>query len=157
MAAESTRANGHWLSERERLRWYEGIATAASLQWLAIPWAAAVLVWPLGKPSVLPLTVMLVLLVVPMALCMVYVNRRRVDTEVHAWTGKRVLWSVLGSLPDVVFVIGARYAHDPESSTWLGAIVGAVFGGAIGVVATAVRVRRRRRQEALAAASGDED
>ena len=26
--------------ERERLRWYEGIATAASLQWLAIPWAA---------------------------------------------------------------------------------------------------------------------
>jgi hypothetical protein len=30
--------------ERERLRWYEGIATAASLQWLAIPWVAAILV-----------------------------------------------------------------------------------------------------------------
>ena len=75
----------------------------------------------------------------------------------HAWTGKRVLWSVLGSLPYVIFVIGALYAHDPESSTWLGAIVGAVFGGTIGIVASIVRVRRRRRQEALAAASGDED
>jgi len=143
--------------ERERLRWYEGIATAASLQWLAIPWAAAALVWPLGKPSVLPLTIVLVLLVIPMVLCTVYVRRRRVDTEVHAWTGKRVLWSVLGSLPYVIFVIGALYAHDPESSTWLGAIVGAVFGGTIGIVASVVRIRRRRRQEALAAASGDED
>ena len=47
--------------------------------------------WPLGRPSVLPLTVVLVLLVIPMALCTVYVRRRRVDTEVHAWTGKRVL------------------------------------------------------------------
>ena len=115
--------------ERERLRWYEGIATAASLQWLAIPWAAAVLVWPLGMPSVLPLTVVLVLLVIPMALCTVYVRRRRVDTEVRAWTGKRVWWSVLGSLPYVVFMIGALYAHDPESSTWQGAIFGAVLGG----------------------------
>ena len=149
--------NDFYGDERERLRWYEGIATAASLQWLAIPWAAAVLVWPLGMPSVLPLTVMLVLLVVPMAMCMAYVHRRRVDTEVHAWTGKRVLWSVLGSLPYVIFVIGALYAHDPESSTWLGAIVGAIFGGTVGIVASVVRIRRRRRQEALAAASGDED
>ena len=37
--------------EREHLRWCEGMATAASLQWLAIPWAAAVLVRPLGRPA----------------------------------------------------------------------------------------------------------
>jgi hypothetical protein len=108
-------------------------------------------------PSVLPLTVVLVVLIIPMAMCAIYVRHRRVDTEVHAWTGKRVLWSVLGSLPYVVFVIGALYVLQPDSSTWLGAIVGAVFGGTIGIVATVVRVRRRRRQEALAAASGDED
>ena len=144
--------------ERERLRWYEGIATAASLQWLAIPWAAAVLVWPLGKPSVLPLTVVLVLLVIPMAICTVYVRRRRVDTEVHAWTRKRVLWSILGSQPYVVFLIGALYAYGgPDSSVWRGALVGAVFGGAVGGVASIVGARRRRRQEALAAAAGDED
>jgi hypothetical protein len=149
--------NDFYGDERERLRWYEGIATAASLQWLAIPWAAAVLVWPLGTPSVLPLTVVLVLLAVPMALCTVYVRRRRVDTEVQAWTGKRILWSVLGSLPYVVFLIGSLYAHDPESSSWLGAIVGAVLGGSVAAAATAAGIRRRRRQEALAAASGDED
>ncbi|GAA2621869.1 hypothetical protein [Paractinoplanes durhamensis] len=39
--------------ERERLRWYEGIATAASLQSILIPWSAAVMVWPLGKPAAL--------------------------------------------------------------------------------------------------------
>src|SRR5688500_14395530 len=77
--------------ERERLRWYEGIATAASLQWLAIPWAAAVLVWVLGRPSVLPLAVVLAALIVPMAVCTAYVRRRRVDTEVHSWNRKRVL------------------------------------------------------------------
>jgi Flp pilus assembly protein TadB len=143
--------------ERERLRWYEGIAVAASLQWLAIPWAAAVLVWPLGMPSVLPLTVVLVLLVIPMGLCSVYVRGRRVDTDARAWTVKRVCWSVLGSLPYVVFMIGVLYARDPESSTWQGAIVGAVFGAAIGAVATVLAIRRRRRQEALAAARGDED
>jgi len=143
--------------ERERLRWYEGMATAASLQWLAIPWAAAVLVWPLGEPSVLPLTIVLVLLVVPMALCTVYVRRRRVDTEVRAWTGKRVLWSVLGSLPYLVFLIGSLYAYSPESSAWVGAIFGAVIGGAVGTVAAVLGTRRKRRQEALAAASGDED
>jgi hypothetical protein len=143
--------------ERERLRWYEGIATAASLQWLAIPWAAAVLVWPLGRSSVLPLTVVLVLLIIPMAMCTIYVRRRRVDTEVHAWTGQRVVWAVLGSLPYVVFLIGALYVRDPDSSTWLGAIVGAAFGGTAGIIATAAGIRRRRRQEALAAAGGDED
>ncbi len=143
--------------ERERLRWYEGIATAASLQWLAIPWAAALLVWPLGRPSVLPLAVVLVALVIPMAMCAIYVRRRRVDTEVHAWTAKRVVWGVLGSLPYVVFVIGSLYALQPDSSTWLGAIFGAVLGGAIGIVAAVLGVRRRRRQEALAAAGEDED
>jgi hypothetical protein len=148
---------GIYGDERERLRWYEGMATAASLQWLTVPWAAALLVWPLGKPSVLPLTVVLVVLVIPMALCAIYVRRRQVDTEVHAWTGKRVLWSVLGALPYVVFVIGSLYVLQPESSTWLGAIVGAVFGGAVGTVFAVVGVRRRRRQEALAAARGDED
>lgn len=144
--------------ERERLRWYEGIATAASMQWLAIPWAAVLLVWLLGKPSVLPLTVVLVALVVPMAICTVYVRRRRVDTEVHAWTRKRVVLSVLGHLPYVAFVIGALYAYGgPDSSVWRGGVFGAVVGGIAGGVSAVVGRRRKRRQEALAAGAGDED
>ncbi|MET0424989.1 MAG: hypothetical protein ABW046_13985, partial [Actinoplanes sp.] len=54
--------------ERERYRWYEGIATAASLQWMLIPWAAAIMVWPLGRPAVLPLAVVLAVLWLPMLL-----------------------------------------------------------------------------------------
>src|ERR1041384_6037395 len=71
--------------ERERLRWYEGITTAASLQWLAIPWAAAVMVWPLGRASVLPLTVVLAALILPMVFRTVYGERSRVVSDVRAW------------------------------------------------------------------------
>jgi hypothetical protein len=141
--------------ERERLRWYEGIATAASLQWLAIPWAAAVLVWVLGRPSVLPLAVVLAALIVPMAVCTAYVRRRRVDTEVHSWNRKRVLLAAGFGLPIVTFVIGAFYAYaGPASSVWRGAIVGAAFGGLLGVAASVLSARRKRREEATAA--GDE-
>ena len=41
--------------ERERRRWSAGIATAASLQWMALPWAAATLVWMLGRPAAIAL------------------------------------------------------------------------------------------------------
>jgi predicted membrane-bound spermidine synthase len=141
--------------ERERLRWYEGIATAASLQWIAIPWAAAIMVWPLGRPSVVPLAVVLAVLVLPMWLSAVYVRSRRVDTVPRRWTGKRLLLSILGGVPFLVFLIGALYVNDPESSSWRGAIVGAAIGGAIGIVMSALKVRSRRRAEA--AIVGDED
>jgi len=141
--------------ERERLRWYEGITTAASLQWVAIPWAAAIMVWPLGRSAVVPLCVVLAVLVIPMWLSAVYVRSRRVDTVPRRWTAKRLLMSTLSGLPFVVFLIGALYVWDPESSTWRGAIVGAALGGAIGFVMTALKVRRRRRQEAVTVVDED--
>jgi hypothetical protein len=144
--------------ERERLRWYEGIATAASLQWLAIPWAAAIMVWPLGRASVLPLTVVLAALILPMIVCTVYVQRSRVVTDVRAWTAKRIFLQVVAGLPYVIFFYGVLYSYGgPESSTLRGAIVGSVIGAAGGIVATIVGTRRKRRQEARAAAAGDED
>lgn len=144
--------------ERERLRWYEGIATAASLQWLAIPWAAAIIVWPLGKASVVPLAVVLVALVLPMFVCTVYVQRSRVVTDVRAWTTKRVLLHAAAGLPYVIFFYGALYSYDgSDSSTLRGAIVGGAFGAVGGIVATVIGTRRKRRQEARAAAAGDED
>lgn len=144
--------------ERERLRWYEGITTAASLQWLAIPWAAAIMVWPLGRAAVLPLTVVLAALILPMIVCTVYVQRRRVVTDMRAWTPKRILLQAAAGLPYVIFFYGALYSYsDPGSSTLRGAIVGGVFGAALGVVATIAGTRRKRGQEARAAAAGDED
>lgn len=144
--------------ERERLRWYEGIATAASLQWLAIPWASAVAVWVIGRDAVLPLSIVLVALIVPMIICSVYVHRSRVVTDVRAWTRKRILLQAVSGLPYVAFLYGALYAYEaPDSSTLNGAIVGGCVGGVLGVVATVVGTRRKRRQEARAAAAGDED
>ncbi|WP_433296648.1 hypothetical protein ACQP2F_38920 [Actinoplanes sp. CA-030573] len=136
--------------ERERYRWYEGIATAASLQWVLVPWAAAIMVWPLGRPAVVPLAVVLAVLLGPMVLCTVYVQRRRVDTTPRSWHAKRVLLTVLGTAPFVVFLIGALYAYEPEGDAWKGAMVGGVLGGVGGAVAKTVEGRRRRRREALA-------
>jgi Flp pilus assembly protein TadB len=141
--------------ERERLRWYEGMATASALQSIAIPWAAAVMVWVLGRPSVLPLSVLLALLLVPTWLAAAYVRSRRVDTVPRRWSGKRVLISTLSVLPIVVFLIGVEYVRSPQSSTWQGAIVGVTMGGGIGWAMTAAKVRRRRREDA--AIVGDED
>jgi hypothetical protein len=140
--------------ERERFRWYEGIATAASLQWLLIPWAAAIMVWPLGKSSVLPLSVILVLLWLTIMLSGIYVRSRRVDTTPRTWHAKRILITALSVTPFVVFVIGASYALDPAGSTWRGALIGGVIGGLGSALALVVEGRRRRRREALA---GDED
>jgi membrane associated rhomboid family serine protease len=142
--------------ERERLRWYEGIATAASLQWLAVPWAAAVLVWPLGRPAVLPLAVVLTLMYVPMLVCQAYMRRRRVDTSPRTWRLKTILHTAAGVLPYVVFLVGALDAYQaPDHSTAIGAAVGGVFGGTLGTVALALRSRRQRRLEV--AAAGDDD
>src|SRR3954471_1817541 len=93
--------------ERERLRWYEGIVTAAQVQWAAVPWAAAVAVWVFGRPSVLPLLIVLVTLTVPMAFSTLYVRSKRVDTTPRLWSPKRIFLSFLGSLPIVVFAMGA--------------------------------------------------
>ncbi|MBU2662350.1 hypothetical protein KOI35_02390 [Actinoplanes bogorensis] len=141
--------------ERERYRWYEGITAAASMQWLAVPWAAAIMVWPLGRSSVLPLAVVLVLMLFPIWLCGVYVRRRRVDTTPRVWDAKRFVLGVLGGTPYAFFLVGALRAYDPDGSTWVGAAVGGVIGAVGGIVAQMVQSRRRRRDEALATADED--
>jgi membrane associated rhomboid family serine protease len=139
--------------ERERLRWYEGIATAASLQWMAIPWAAALMVWIIGRSAVPPLTVIMVVLLVPIGMASVYVKRRRVDTDVKEWTRKRVVVSVLNGLPWVLFIAGSLHAFDDGATNTLpGMAVGAVVGGVLGGVAGVVGKRRRKARETSAAA-----
>ncbi|MCO8270906.1 hypothetical protein M1L60_09910 [Actinoplanes sp. TRM 88003] len=148
--------DGDWYGdERERYRWYEGIAAAASMQWVAVPWAAAIMVWPLGRPSVIPLAVVLVAMFVPMLVCMWYVRSRRVETTPRVMDTRRVVWGLIGGLPYAVFLVGALRAYGPDDSTWIGAAVGGVVGGLGGLVAQFVQSRRRRRQEALAAADED--
>ncbi len=141
--------------ERERLRWYEGTAVSHSLQSIALPWAAAILIWPLGRPAIVPLGVLLTLLVLANWLTTGYVSRRRVETVPRHWSAKRILFSTLTGLPFVVFCIGVLRAWQPDSSMWQGGIVGATLGGTIGLIWSALQVRKRRRREA--AIVGDED
>jgi uncharacterized membrane protein len=140
--------------ERERYRWYEGIATASALHSLLIPWAAAIMAWSLGKTAVLPLSVVLVLLWGPMLLSSAYVTRRKVDTVPRRWGSKRILLTALNVVPYVVFLVGALHAYDPDGDAWIGAAVGGVFGAMLSVVTSLGKARQRRRREALAV---DED
>jgi hypothetical protein len=144
--------------ERERLRWYEGIATAAGLQWIAIPWASAVMVWTVGRSSVLPLAVVMLVLLVPIGMCAAYVKRRSVDTDVKPWDRKRAVVSVLSGLPWLLFGFGAFYAFDDGTTNFMpGMVVGGVIGGIVGGIGAFVAKRRRRAQEAAAAAASDVD
>jgi hypothetical protein len=137
--------------ERERLRWYEGMAVATTIQWIAVPWAAVVLAWIYGRPVMIPLGVILVLMYLPTALVGVYVRRRHVETVAVRWTAKRIALGVLGGLPYVVFVIQLFYPRQH-----LSAGLGAVVGAGIGVAAMVWKARQARAQEAAAAAA-DED
>ncbi|BCJ39979.1 hypothetical protein GCM10010168_28370 [Actinoplanes ianthinogenes] len=136
--------------ERERFRWYEGIATASALHSLLIPWAAAVMVWSLGEAAVLPLTIVLVLLFGPMVLCAVYVRRRKVETDPRGWGSKRILITALTVSPYVVFLVGALHADDPAGDGWIGAAVGGVFGAMISILAALRKARQWQQREALA-------
>jgi hypothetical protein len=141
--------------ERERLRWYEGIATASSLQSMALPWAAAVLVLALGRPAVLPTLVMLAMLLIPAVLAPIYVRQRRVETVPRRYGAKRILLATLTGLPYVVYCVVGLRAWQPEENTWKGAIVGSLIGGAFGLVMTWREVRKRRQRDTVLA--GDED
>jgi hypothetical protein len=144
--------------ERERLRWYEAITVAASLQWIGVPWAATVLVWILGRPAVLPLGVVLAVLYAPMIMCVAWVRRRSVDTTVRSWTSKRIVLSVLGTTPYVLFIVGCIVAYQQEHpSVFRGALVGAIGGAVLAAAAAALGTRRRRRREAAAVADEDLD
>jgi hypothetical protein len=141
--------------ERERLHWYEGIATAAAIQWLAVPWAAAVTVWIYGRPAVVPLATVLVVMYVPCMLCQVYVQRRRVDTTPRTWSPKRITMALLTVLPYALFTIGVVHATSRDSATTSGTAVGALVGSALGMAWLAIKTIQRRRREAGALPDAD--
>ncbi|MGX6602544.1 hypothetical protein ACWKSP_10470 [Micromonosporaceae bacterium Da 78-11] len=142
--------------ERERLRWYEGVATAAQVQWIAVPWAAAIAVWVAGKPVVLPMMAVLAVLLLPMVFTTLYVQSRRVTTTPRSWSAERLVLGLLAGLPYVVFGVGAFYHATPSGHTeWPSTVYGAASGLVIGAVLTVLQVRRRRRLDALAVTDED--
>jgi hypothetical protein len=137
--------------ERERIRWYEGISLAASFQWLAVPWAMAVLVWFADRETVPFLVAILVLFYLPILISVAHVWRKGVRLVPERASVEYWMFGALGGVPYVVFTVGAIAAYDgpSERGSWWGALVGGVVGGALGLVALfAVERHRRRREDA---------
>lgn len=141
--------------ERERLRWYEGSTTMAQVQAIAVPWTAVALVWTVGEPVARPLAILLAVLLVPIALCSVWVQAKRVDTTPREWSRKRLIVSTLLGAPYLAYGVGYLYQVYPESDAWRSALIGALIGLAAGAVGQAVHTRRLRSRDAVLV--GDED
>lgn len=138
--------------ERERLRWYEGMTAAAQLQLIALPWAATVLVLALGRPAVLPVSVLLGIVYLTALMSLLYVRRRGVETTPARWSRSRIVFAVLGGLPYLLFVFSSIWVfRDPGTkvgSTMVGAFVGAGIGLVAAIIGNVRETRRRRAQEA---------
>jgi len=127
--------------ERERTRWYEGIALAASVQWVLVPWLMAILVWTVSADTARVLGWVGLTFLMPMSLATIYVERRRVDTAVRRWTAKRIVWSAVSTVPIFVFLVG--FARAVDSGLAWAMLLGGVLGGIAGVLASTVRRRKR--------------
>lgn len=141
--------------EREQVRWYEGIVAASGLQWILVPWTAAVLVWVVGgRPVAVSLSVVLAVFYLPFVLCNWYVARRRVAILIVPWTVKSVGLGQLYLVPFMlfVFVMRAYQQFDPVTAA-KGAVFGEVTLIASGL-ATHWVLRRRRHRDAV---TGDLD
>lgn len=138
--------------EQERLRWYEGIALTASIQWIAVPWALAVMAWLGGRPVAPYLLIAAVVFYLPLILTNAYITRWRVRLITGGWTRKRMVISVLSGLPYAVLAVGLARAYgtfdDPAT------IIGGGVGAAIGLGAAAIGLRRDARR---AAGAGTDD
>jgi hypothetical protein len=147
---------GMYGDERERRYWYEGIALTANLQWIAVPATAAVLVWILGQPSVLPLAVVLGVMYLLTLVVLIYVRAHRVDPRVAHWSPGNILRGALPADAYLAFALGAMRAYEsPERPFLPGAGVGMVVGAVLAIVILALFARQRRRREA--APMQDED
>lgn len=125
--------------ERERLWWYEGVCLAATVQWVVVPWVAAVLVWQVSEQTVRALGTLGLAFMLPMLLTTLYVSHRHVDVTPR-WTRKRIIWTLLTMLPFVIFVAGyLRATSNLNTAT----IVGMFVGGAAGVVGLMMAARTR--------------
>ena len=151
--------------ERERLRWYEGIAVAASVQWLLVPCALAVMAW-ICPPEAAPyLWVVMGVFLLPMMLTSLYVLRRRVDLAADQRTNLRTrktqLIVVLTTVPIVAFVLGLTVGLDVREGTDRAVINRGLVGGLVGGVAGAAiafgltRLVQRRAAAADPADDGD--
>ncbi len=128
--------------ERERTRWYEGIALAAAVQWVVVPWVMAITVWSASAATAHVMRDIGIAFLLPMLLATLYVTRRNVDTTVHRWTAKRIIGTLLTVIPIFVFLAGYAHVTGMSTATRWGMFAGALVGGGSVIVTTVVARRR---------------
>lgn len=132
--------------ERERLRWYEGIAVAASVQWIVVPVVLAVAVWIGGRPVASASLAVALAFYLPMAIVNAYVAQRHVTTTPTRWSAKRIVVTVVTAVPFIALTAGLARAYGVFDSG-SGPLIGGVVGGLLGMVVVflgTLAVGRRR-------------
>lgn len=133
--------------ERERIRWYEAIAVASSLQTFGVPWALAVTVWITDSRAVAgALLAVALTFYLPLMWTASYVQRRGVRVYGKAMTAKRIVTTALFVVPYGLFFLGILDAFAGLGSS---AATGAWIGGAVGLVVALVTARVHKRRAAL--------
>jgi hypothetical protein len=134
--------------ERSRFAWYEAIAGTASLQWIAIPWSLAILVWITPTAAIWSLSVVMGVFFVTTMLCLPYLRAKTVDYLKPPASGKARLIQVLSGLPMVVFALGATLGADVrnnvDSDLIRNGLLGGIAGGTLAGLAVLLFVRRQR-------------
>jgi hypothetical protein len=140
--------------ERERLRWYEGMAAASQLQLIVMPLVGAGSVLAFGRPAVVPLALVMSIMYLSTFVTLAYVRRRGVDTAPARWTRTRVVLGLLSGAPYLLFAFACVIAYQRAGAVSDSTLAGMGVGAAIGVAATVFGLvrdtRRRRAQEAAA-------
>ena len=135
--------------EQERLRQYEGLALAATVQGVLVPWLAVLALALWGRPVVPAIILVLVGICLPRALAVSHATRWRVRTLPYRRSRRRLLLDAASGVPCLIALLQIVVAlHRPIS----GAVVGAVIGVGIAFFA---RIGRRERERARDLAPDD--
>lgn len=130
--------------ERDRYHWYEAIAVGASIQWVAMPWALAILAAIDSDRFGPALWVLFAAWLVPIMVMNAYAQRRRVS-EVD-YRSRAAIGTVLSTVvPTLAFLAIMLWRSDVDMSpsTWLGSLVGVIVVFLLLVLIGVVRERRR--------------
>jgi hypothetical protein len=139
--------------ERDRLRWYEGIAIAASVQWIVVLATIAVLCWALPDEQLGPLLVVTGVFFATSLLGQIYASRKKAAMP-SRWNRKRVVVTLLVGLPYLAIGLRLGYTDAITGSVRVGVLVGGLGGGLAGAL---FEVVNRQRKAALSLADHVDD
>ncbi len=135
--------------ERDRYHWYEAIAVGASIQWIAIPWALAILAAIDADRFGPALWVLFATWLVPIMVMHSYAQRRRVS-EVD-YRSRTAIGTVLSTYVPTLAFLGIMLWHSgidlslgAAVRSLVGMLVVLAFAFALLVVIGLVRERRER-------------